>query len=987
MHKERYNIFEHSENSKLLADMIIEIICVQVLKDDIFPKTVCSNCLGKLNEAYSFKMLAVESDLKLQNFCQNKCVHNEQENENNLNIAVKANDAGRNTLLDRTHVQQYFSIINALSKQNGDCAVSMKSSLTIEDWDHIDGDPLKEMTETNKNEEPESDLVNVADDVSSDISSESSDSEAGSSSAEDEILDGKSDKNDNVAQDSSAELPRAQILEKQPLTKQLTRKEKLSKRFYCKLCNKMFSYHYYYLVHVKEHNGNTPHKCDVCGKSFVIKCMLTQHKQSHLTNKQFSCDVCGKNFKLMNGLKTHQVVHSEDRPFKCDVCDKSFKLESVLKTHTLRHNNIRRHVCEMCGKAFIDRSGLLKHKATHNIGKNFTCSVCGKDYKTKACLDRHLKMVHSGIKSHACDQCDRRFSDGALLRQHILIHTGDKPFACEICGKTFRQRSCIPRHMRIHTVPSPLKEIMAAATANLRLKSNILDLVCRICLKMHKERYNIFEHSENSRLPANMIMELMCIQVLKDDSFPKTICKNCLGKLNEAYNLKILALESNIKLLNFCRSKTVGNDSDEEKSLNVALDVKEEPTDVKLENITEEVHLKTARKENEKKSTSAEENSAEINEVDKENDTQVATAKNVSVKDSDSLGETTLSEDATKTDENEKQGSDSSNDLNTDNVSSDISSESSDTESESSSSENETPHNPGLPHEKVELPKRKRRLVRSSVRGKIFDSQQFTKPLSRKGKFRCKICDKSFSYNYYLVHIRQHAGNAPHKCDVCGKHFVLKSILKQHKQSHATDKRFSCDVCGKTFKILAGLKMHQFVHSENRPFKCDVCGKLFKQETSLRIHTLRHKNIRRHVCEICGKAFIDRSGLRKHKETHNDEKSFTCSVCGKGFKSKVNLDCHQKVHTGIKSHACNQCDKRFGGSEQLKQHLRIHTGAKPFACEICGKTFRQRSCLPRHMRIHTGETPFPCKICTSTFKFSHHLQNHMKVHHKDVPQE
>lgn len=49
--------------------------------------------------------------------------------------------------------------------------------------------------------------------------------------------------------------------------------------------------------------------------------------------------------------------------------------------------------------------------------------------------------------------------------------------------------------------------------ANLKLKSNILDLVCRICLKLDKDRYNIFEHLNNKHLLANMIMELICIQV------------------------------------------------------------------------------------------------------------------------------------------------------------------------------------------------------------------------------------------------------------------------------------------------------------------------------------------------------------------------------------------------------------------------------------------------------------------------------------------
>ncbi|KRT79532.1 zinc-finger associated domain containing protein, partial [Oryctes borbonicus] len=139
---------------------------------------------------------------------------------------------------------------------------------------------------------------------------------------------------------------------------------------------------------------------------------------------------------------------------------------------------------------------------------------------------------------------------------------------------------------------------MAGSMVKLRLKSNILELVCRICLKMHKERYNIFELSESDRLPANMIIELMCMQVLKDDTFPKTICSNCLERLNDAYNLKLLATESSIKLYNFCRSKSIGNDLEDEKDINQTLEIKEEPEDVKIEeNIAEELHLNTVGKE------------------------------------------------------------------------------------------------------------------------------------------------------------------------------------------------------------------------------------------------------------------------------------------------------------------------------------------------------------------------------------------------------
>ncbi|KRT78819.1 zinc-finger associated domain containing protein, partial [Oryctes borbonicus] len=106
--------------------------------------------------------------------------------------------------------------------------------------------------------------------------------------------------------------------------------------------------------------------------------------------------------------------------------------------------------------------------------------------------------------------------------------------------------------VHIHSDTYNTKILITSAMANLKLTSNILEIVCRVCLKMHEERYNIFEHSEHNRLLADMVIEIISIQVLKDDGLPKTICTNCFERLKEAYDFKTLAVESNEKLRSFC---------------------------------------------------------------------------------------------------------------------------------------------------------------------------------------------------------------------------------------------------------------------------------------------------------------------------------------------------------------------------------------------------------------------------------------------------
>ena len=71
-----------------------------------------------------------------------------------------------------------------------------------------------------------------------------------------------------------------------------------------------------------------------------------------------------------------------------------------------------------------------------------------------------------------------------------------------------------------------------------------------------------------------------------------------------------------------------------------------------------------------------------------------------------------------------------------------------------------------------------------------------------------------------------------------------------HNKSHEGAREFECEVCGKEFNYKAVLKRHMFQHSESKPFKCDKCG--FRRQDKLIKHlvTCDGTNRENHVSVI-----------------------------------------------------------------------------------------------------------------------------------------
>ncbi|XP_036070577.1 zinc finger protein OZF isoform X3 [Oryzias melastigma] len=309
----------------------------------------------------------------------------------------------------------------------------------------------------------------------------------------------------------------------------------------------------------------------------------------------------------------------------------------------------------------------------------------------------------------------------------------------------------------------------------------------------------------------------------------------------------------------------------------------------------------------------------------------------------------------------------------------------------------------------------------------IFGSKSVRKlkPLrvraQRKGRrpHSCDICGKTFALKKLLrSHKRLHAVTQLFDCEVCGRSFYRAQALKLHKKVHTRERTYECQDCGKTFTVRRNLQRHLLIHTGEKPFECQTCGKSFNQPHTLKNHQRIHTGERPFSCETCGKGFIHRTALKVHQKTSHTEKSSpvcvacgdavqcvhkhlqthmsgipcTCRICGQRLCSITELHLHQQQHTADRpkdttnqANICTVCGKSFKYPTYLKIHSRTHSGERPFTCEICGRTFTQHSSLKAHQVIHTGEKPFSCGTCGKSFNNAGNLGRHQRIHTGEKP--
>ncbi|XP_053623123.1 PR domain zinc finger protein 5-like [Plodia interpunctella] len=164
----------------------------------------------------------------------------------------------------------------------------------------------------------------------------------------------------------------------------------------------------------------------------------------------------------------------------------------------------------------------------------------------------------------------------------------------------------------------------------------------------------------------------------------------------------------------------------------------------------------------------------------------------------------------------------------------------------------------------------------------------------------CHLCGAAFS-NLKFLNLHKYRHRLL-KCKECNIEFSTRKEKNchdatVHKVKIVKKLRFPCPHCDERYcqenlRILHLVDIHGMKRPEH---KCSVCSKSFITKSLCTNHFKSvHKKERKHPCDICKNLFYTRSDVVRHKVTHTGEKKFSCALCSVTFASKDSLRRHMK---------------------------------------------------------------------------------------------
>ena len=73
---------------------------------------------------------------------------------------------------------------------------------------------------------------------------------------------------------------------------------------------------------------------------------------------------------------------------------------------------------------------------------------------TKQSMERHIEVLHLGLKKHECEICGKTFKNPSGMKRHVKIQHMKEPFQCKYCSFTSLSSTAFNKHRAKVHAPS-----------------------------------------------------------------------------------------------------------------------------------------------------------------------------------------------------------------------------------------------------------------------------------------------------------------------------------------------------------------------------------------------------------------------------------------------------------------------------------------------------------------------------------------------------
>ena len=234
-----------------------------------------------------------------------------------------------------------------------------------------------------------------------------------------------------------------------------------------------------------------PFKCKLCDYSGAKKRYLKKHMTTTHQEYTTALTTANESSQLKVVVPKQDEANRAGISLKCDRCDYLTDEKYLLARHVKNvHSVIKSFACSKCDFKTTYKYGLDKHvKVVHENFKPHQCTYPNCSFKgtaNKANLDIHIRAVHLKVKDHVCDLCGYATVDKHTLLAHKKgVHDGIKDLICSTCGYVTSYPKALQRHMKV-----------VHETKKLEPHELVKDYICVTCGFATHNQKNLKDHAK-----------------------------------------------------------------------------------------------------------------------------------------------------------------------------------------------------------------------------------------------------------------------------------------------------------------------------------------------------------------------------------------------------------------------------------------------------------------------------------------------------------